>query len=67
MIKAKMEYRPSCWFFHDWWSIKTVGNTDYYQCRKCGSKKIEQNVTCSEPIDLNWLYWDLDETGEEHD
>lgn len=46
----------TCWFFHKWKLIKNTGNTKYFECVKCESRKATQLINDGyQPFDLKWL------------
>lgn len=48
-----------CLLFHRWKIIKSVLLTEYYECEKCGRRKVK-DYTNREPSDKNWLNGDND-------
>lgn len=44
-----------CLFLHKWKKVKDTGFTSYFECQKCGSRKVHQKSNGYQPIDWNWL------------
>ena len=54
MIKIVLS-KVKCKLFHKWKLITTNDITNYYQCLKCYSKKVEQINNGYQPINWKWL------------
>lgn len=48
-----------CWFWHKWVTDKETGFTKYQRCTKCDSKRIVSNNKDYQPIDLDYLDFDM--------
>ncbi len=44
-----------CRFWHSWFLYKAYGETIYYKCHKCESRKAEQSDGIYQPVDWDFL------------
>lgn len=56
MIKIKNEkLGKSCFFFHNWKTVKNTGLTKYQVCEDCDSRQILQQGRGYQPINFKWV------------
>ncbi|OCH31818.1 hypothetical protein A6E13_16480 [Aliivibrio fischeri] len=62
-IKIKWESNRAkpCRFFHKWMLAFSTGHTDYFQCKKCGSRLVVQDIGGYQPINLKWVFGESDD------
>lgn len=55
MNRATVFSKKKCFLWHKWELITGNPKTNYFICKKCGSRKVEQYLEGYQPIDIEFL------------